>query len=130
MASKQVLVVDDDSMVRLLIPALLRERQFEIEQASDGDEAIDKLREKRFDVIVLDLIMPRVDGFEVLRHLRAASPESLKSTIVLTGFAGDTPEPIDEDEIFRLVRKPFQMKDLVELIAECAAGAKGATPQE
>ncbi|HXI12678.1 MAG TPA: response regulator [Thermoanaerobaculia bacterium] len=125
MPAKQVLVVDDDSMVRLLIPALLRERNFEIEQASDGDEALDKIRVKKFDVIVLDLIMPRVDGFEVLRHLRSAEPALLKRTIVLTGFAGATPEPIDESEIYKLVRKPFQMKDLAEMVVQCAADGAG-----
>lgn len=126
LAQKKLLVVDDDNMVRMLVPALLREMNWEIRSASDGAQAIDQLTDQTPDVLVLDLMMPGVDGYGVLRHLRRASPELLKRTIVLTAFAGKTPEQLDENEIFRLMRKPFQMKDLVAVILACAEGGPDA----
>lgn len=117
---KKLLVVDDDNMVRMLIAALLREKKWLIRSASDGAQAIDQLQDPTFDVIVLDLMMPEVDGYEVMHHLRRTAPQLLKRTIVLTGFAGSPPEKIVEEDIFRLMRKPFQMKDLVAVILACA----------
>lgn len=128
-AQKKLLVVDDDNMVRMLIPALLREKNWHIRSASDGAQAIDQLADQPPDVLVLDLMMPGVDGYGVLRHLRRAAPHLLKRTIVLTAFVGKTPEQIDENEIFRLMRKPFQMKDLVAVILACAeSGPEPAGP--
>lgn len=125
-SQKKLLVVDDDNMVRMLVTALLREKNWIIRSASDGGQAIDQLQEQTFDVIVLDLMMPGVDGYGVIRHLRRAAPGLLKRTIILTGFVGKAPEEIDEKEIFRLMRKPFQMKDLVEVILTCAEGSLDA----
>lgn len=117
---KKLLVVDDDNMVRLLVPALLREKNWLIRSASDGEQAINQLEDQTFDVVVLDLMMPGIDGYGVMRHLRRTAPMMLKRTIVLTGFVGKTPQEIDESEIFRLMRKPFQMKDLIAAIVACA----------
>jgi len=120
---KKLLVVDDDNMVRVLVPALLREKNWLIRSAPDGEQAINQLQDQTFDVIVLDLMMPGIDGYGVMRHLRRTAPRLLKRTIVLTGFVGKTPEEIDEKEIYRLMRKPFQMKDLVAAILACATPA-------
>ena len=105
----------------MLIPALLAERHWEILQASDGAEAIEQVAATEFDVIVLDLLMPNVDGFEVLDHLRARHPHLLKRTIVLSGLAGQkSVADLSEEEIFKVMRKPFRMKDLVTIILLCA----------
>ena len=121
MERKRLLVVDDDRMTRMLIPALLAERHWEILQASDGAEAIEQVTAIEFDVIVLDLLMPNVNGFEVLDHLRARHPHLLKRTIVLSGLAGQkSVADLSEDEIFKVMRKPFRMKDLVTIILLCA----------
>lgn len=122
-AQKKILIVDDDNMVRMLVTALLREKNWAIRSAADGSQAIDQVQDQTFDVIVLDLMMPGVDGFGVIRHLRRSAPHLLKRTIVLTGFVGKAPEQIDEKEIFRLMRKPFQMKDLVAAILACGEGS-------
>lgn len=121
MERKRLLIVDDDRMTRMLIPALLAERHWDIQQASDGAEAIDRLAQREFDVMVLDLMMPNVNGFQVLDHLRLKHPQLLKKTIVLSGLAGQKQAlELSEKELFRIMRKPFRMRDLVNAILTCA----------
>ena len=121
MERKRLLVVDDDRMTRMLIPALLAERHWDIQQASDGSEAIERVASRDYDVIVLDLLMPNVNGFEVIEHLRQRHPALLPKTIVLSGLAGQKQAAeIREDEIFKIMRKPFRMRDLVNVILLCA----------
>lgn len=121
MERKRLLIVDDDRMTRMLIPALLAERHWDIQQAGDGAEAIERLAQREFDVMVLDLMMPNVNGFQVLDHLRLKHPQVLKKTIVLSGLAGQKQAlDLSEKELFRIMRKPFRMRDLVNAILTCA----------
>ena len=71
--STRILLVDDEQSVQTLLSYPLRKEGFEVVSASDGQEALDRAREQSFDLIVLDVMMPRVDGFEVCRQLRARS---------------------------------------------------------
>lgn len=68
----RVLVVDDSERLRGALAAGLRSQGMVIETAADGQEALEHLRLAPFDVVVLDIMMPRVDGLQVLRHVRAA----------------------------------------------------------
>jgi len=78
-----VLLVDDNEPTCTLITALLR-KDFAVDVANDGLEAIDKLRTKTFHAIILDLLMPQLDGYGVLDHLRANSPEMIRRVLVVT----------------------------------------------
>src|SRR5438874_5653275 len=78
-----VLLVDDNEATCTLVTALLQ-RDFTIEIAGDGGEAIEKLKTKQYASILLDLRMPNVDGFAVLDFLREHSPNALRRVIVLT----------------------------------------------
>ena len=76
---KKVLVVDDDDAIRTMVERVLRREKFHVESARDGHEAIEKLSSNDYGTIVLDLMMPRVDGLGVLRFLETARPESTRS---------------------------------------------------
>jgi len=82
--SGRILIVDDDERQRTALAAMLSECDFDTQVAADGQEALERLNAFNADVIVTDLVMPRMDGFELLRHLKERG--DLTPAIVLTGF--------------------------------------------
>lgn len=66
----KILIVDDDPDIRIAISSILRTRSYEVIEASDGEEALAKLREEKADLMLLDLLMPKMDGFGVLKALQ------------------------------------------------------------
>jgi DNA-binding NtrC family response regulator len=82
--SGRILIVDDDERQRAALAAMLSDCDFDTQVASDGQEALERLTAFNADVIVVDLVMPRMDGFELLRHLKEQG--DLTPAIVLTGF--------------------------------------------
>ena len=70
MAPQMVLVVDDEPMVREVLSRYLRRDGFEVATAADGEEALVRFDETEPDLVLLDLMLPRVDGYEVFRRLR------------------------------------------------------------
>ena len=80
----RVLIVDDDEQQRSALSAMLCARDFDTRSAADGQEALERLTAFQADVIVSDLVMPRMDGFELLRHLKERG--DLTPAIALTGF--------------------------------------------
>ena len=83
-ASGRILIVDDDERQRNALVAMLSERDFDMQLAADGQEALERLTAFNADVIVTDLVMPRMDGFELLRHLKERG--DLTPAIALTAF--------------------------------------------
>ena len=68
--SKKILVVDDDPDIREAVSAVLESQGYEVITARDGEEGLTKLREERPDLMILDLLMPRMDGFAVCKELK------------------------------------------------------------
>jgi DNA-binding NtrC family response regulator len=80
----RILIVDDDERQRIALVAMLSDRDFETQVAADGQEALDRLKTFNADILVSDLVMPRMDGFELLRHLHERGDRT--PAIALTGF--------------------------------------------
>ena len=80
----RILIVDDDERQRSEMAAMLAAHNFETKLACDGLQALERLTTFAADVIVADLVMPRMDGFELLRHLQSRG--DLRPAIALTGF--------------------------------------------
>ena len=80
---RRVLVVDDDATIRALLGSILRRRDLEVDEAADGQEALDLLRQNSYAVVLLDLLMPNVDGFGVLDEFGSAI--STPVVLVITG---------------------------------------------
>ena len=82
----QALVVEDDSVTRNLLRQLLINSGCDVDESIDGEEAIAKLSVKRYGVILLDIVLPKLSGTHVMDFLREEDPDSLERVIVVTGL--------------------------------------------
>lgn len=117
--SPRVLVADDEDAIRTLVSRMLRRAGFDPLEARDGQQAIEQLDSNGFDVVVLDLMMPRVDGFGVIDHLINTQPKMIEKTIVMTAF----PKTAARERLHQLcciLSKPFDVEELVTLVRDCA----------
>ncbi len=116
MAEKpRVLVVDDEEALRYLLSTELAAEGYDVETAGDGDEAIETIKQKDYDVVLLDIKMPRVDGFEVLRFIKQNKPEI--KVIMLTAYA-DVKNAIEALKLGAsdFVSKPYDLEDILTSI--------------
>ena len=122
----RLLVVDDDKAIRSLITAVLSRKGYSVETARNGEEALEVIAVKTFEAIILDLMMPKVDGFEVIEHLARTAPEQLKrGVIVLTAVASKDLRKLDGSRVFRVLRKPFDLDELLSVVTDCIEGNAG-----
>ena len=118
MSSKRILIVDDDAATRELIGSVLRRRELTVDEAEDGVEALELLKEHRYAVVLLDLLMPNVDGFGVIENLETAI--STPVVLVITGADRSLIRKLDPRRIHGVVNKPFDAEDLATLVVACA----------
>jgi DNA-binding response OmpR family regulator len=118
----RILVVDDEEPIRILIQRLLSKHGFAVETAPDGAAAIDKIAQQDFDAVVLDLMMPRVDGFTVLRQLIETHPDLVQRTVVATAYPKDVANR-QLDEVCQVIIKPFDTQELIGAVEECVKRA-------
>ncbi len=107
----RVLVVDDEPAVRHALERALRLEQYEVGLAADGQEALDLLATGGHDVVVLDIAMPRVDGFEVCRRLRAAGDRTPVLMLTAKDAIDERVDGLDAGADDYLV-KPFALREL------------------
>ena len=115
----RVLIADDEDAIRTLVSRMLRRAGFQPVEATDGQHAIEKLDAEQFDAVVLDLMMPRVDGFGVVDHLIENKPWMVEKIVVMTAF----PKAAAEQRLHHLccvISKPFDLDELVTLVNERA----------
>jgi len=112
MATSTVLVVDDEASIRRTLREILEYEDLAVEEAEDGDEALHKLREGRYDVVLLDIKMPRRDGMEVLETLSEEMPEL--PVVMISGHA-DIKTAVDATKLgaFDFIEKPPDLNRLL-----------------
>jgi CheY-like chemotaxis protein len=122
-----VLVVDDDPAIRRLLQSVMRRVGHSVDEAADGVEALQKLGAERYACVLLDLMMPRVNGWEVLDALEREDRERLRCIIVLSAAVPKKGLPDRQrDLVYAIVGKPFDLDILMTTVREClAAHARG-----
>ena len=122
MAEKnKILVVDDEEALRTVLSAELEGEGYKVSSARDGSDAISILRTQTFDLILLDIKMPVIDGFEVLKFVKESQP-TIK-VIMLTGFA-DLKNAIESKKLGAedFVSKPYDLVDLLTTVERVLTG--------
>jgi signal transduction histidine kinase len=113
-AGSAVLVVEDEAALGAAVAESLQDAGFIVDRANDGLEALDRVRQQHFDLIICDLKMPRVGGMEFYRELEAVKPEMTRRIMFVTGdVAGTEAERFLEETGTRWLAKPFRLKDLL-----------------
>ncbi len=121
-----ILIVEDDENIRSFLETALRLAKFEIVTTEDGEQAIEMLEQRAFDVVLLDLMLPKIDGFGVLAYLRQTSEENLRSVVVMSAAATSYgfPEKLDHRSVHAVVSKPFDIRQLIDLLCNCARATR------
>ena len=117
--SKRILTIDDSKTIRDMLMLTLAEAGFEVLQAVDGQDGLDVLDKEQVDVVITDINMPRMDGYEVIRHLRNNSAHKSTPILVLTtesetekknlarvaGATGWMVKPFDPERLIATINK-------------------------
>jgi two-component system response regulator VanR len=114
MACYRALIVEDDPAIRRLVEKLLTRRNVEIDTASDGKTAIQKLRAREYDVVILDLMLPEMSGYEVIKFIKA---ESLQIPVaVVSAVSQQALTNLDFDVVKLVISKPFDVDEFTKAI--------------
>jgi len=115
-----VLVVDDNEDLLETFSMILKRRGFNVETAEDGASAVDKFREHHFDVTLMDIIMPNMNGVEAFRKIREMQPGAM--VILMTAYSEEElVQTAREEGAHRIVHKPIRIDRLIDLIKEASA---------
>ncbi|HEV7485511.1 MAG TPA: response regulator [Thermoanaerobaculia bacterium] len=123
-SQKRLLVVDDDAMSAELVAVFGRRLGMVVDIAENGREGIEKIANARYDAIVLDLLMPGIDGFGVLEYLERCQPETLGHTIISTGLPEKYRDRVSQYGICSVFPKPIDHRGLQEVLAHCVGNAR------
>ena len=118
---KKILLVDDDLFIRELYDEVLKSEGYDVDTASDGKEGFDKITENQYDLILLDVMLPKIDGIGILSELKKLKNHPpLSSIIFLTNLAHD---PVVKQVTEQCVRKCLIKADITpdQLVAEVKA---------
>ncbi|HEX8168907.1 MAG TPA: response regulator [Thermoanaerobaculia bacterium] len=120
-AKKRVLVIDDDLPLRGMLAAALRQHGFQVLLAGDGGEGQRALTLHRPDIVLLDLAMPDVNGWDFLQRLRETGHLGKVPIVVLSAHVRVEPQALLQMGVAAILPKPFNLPELIELIEHLAA---------
>jgi CheY-like chemotaxis protein len=119
--SRAVLVVDDDQFIRKLVATTLEDvSEFDLHEASDGVEALEVAQGTQPAIVFLDIDMPRMDGIDTCRRMRADPQMSHATIVMLTAAHGDQTEEAGADLV---LTNPFSPLELLKLVDRLGEGA-------
>jgi DNA-binding response OmpR family regulator len=125
----KILIADDDRTIREFLSAVMKKAGYEVSTASDGKSTMKKVKQEKFDLVLLDVWMPKMNGLEVLAKMRQS--KTRPKVIVMT--SDDAPETLlgaIREEAYHYISKPVEPKELVALVRETLAKKTEIAPIE
>ena len=115
---KSVLIVDDDASIRTMVRAVLQHDGFEVEEVENGNDAIARIREQQYGVVILDIMMGRGSGQDVLHTLAVERPD-VKCVVVISATSQPNLDKIEVSNVKIKLRKPFNIAELLDAVHDC-----------
>ncbi len=121
--SEKILIVEDEKGIRILLSDVLSSEGFEVISVKDGQESLDQMEDSKFDLVITDINMPRLDGIEMLKRMKKAGRK--EKVIVITA---DTLDRRLEDgelpSVLTQLQKPFRIDNFVDVVIGAMASSK------
>jgi DNA-binding NtrC family response regulator len=115
MTRYRILVVDDAEIVGLALESILGEEGYDVDVALSGEDAVEKAGSRKYDIVIVDMVLPGMDGTDTLDHIGRISPDS--KIILMSGVHELGPEPKDRQGGRHLfLHKPFGRDELLEVV--------------
>lgn len=115
-----VLVVDDEKLIRLLLSRALKKEGIPVVDAGCGNEAIEKIRDRQFDLVVLDLRLGDISGIDIINNIKKISPDT--KIIIVTAYGSEKKEiekEMMQQGIIGFYEKPFNTFEVIDKIKKC-----------
>lgn len=113
-----LLIVDDDKAIRNLLARVAQRAGFVPETAKDGQEALEMIQQNCYSIAIIDLMMPRLSGYELLEQISQMNPRP--TVIVATAMANGDVASLDDSMVRRVLRKPFDINAVAAALVETA----------
>ena len=113
--ASRILVVEDEEMVRKLAATILKSAGYEVVTAQDGEAALGELLDNRFDLVLSDIVMPRMTGTELSARIAEEYPET--RVVLMTGYSGGSADLSQKANSVPVLRKPWGAQELLEVVA-------------
>ena len=118
LAGTPLLVVDDDAAIRKLLQRIALRAGFAVDTASDGLQALEMLRKKHYDIAIIDLMMPRLSGYELVQKIGEMNP---RPCLIVASAATDAKSRSLDDSLVRtVIQKPFDIEAVAKALIETA----------
>src|SRR6266496_3155675 len=126
-----LLIVDDDKAVRRLLSRIAERAGFDVDSAKDGIQAMEMLDEKQYDIAIVDLMMPRMSGYDLVQKISTLNPRPV--VLVATALMNGDVASLDDSMVRRVIKKPFDIDAVANALVEIAREAaekRATTPPE
>lgn len=110
MTAGKILIVEDDAITRRNLSVLLKDEGYDVDQAGDGVQALEILAGRPFDLVLSDIVMPRMDGLKLLEQLQFMAPQM--PVVIMTSYVSDSLSSVPAGAA-EFIRKPFVLDDLL-----------------
>lgn len=127
-----ILVAEDDVVAQMVVKKMVEQAGYTMDLAVDGLEVVSAMESKHYDLILMDCLMPRMNGFEATRVIRNTDSPRINSEIPIIAMTGLTEE--DDQQrcldagMYEVISKPFTLADLIPVLRHCMSKIEGAVP--